>query len=119
LKRQPLHRRLGFALSGIKAAFQSESSFRTQLAFALIALGLLILVRPRPIWWALIALNVALVLAFELVNTALEAVVDRLHPERHPEIGKAKDCAAGAVLLISMASILMALAMFWDTYVQY
>ena len=116
MKNQPFCRRLHYSFSGIKIAFKNESSFRTQVFFAAGALILLFVLRPEPIWWAVIAISIALVLAAELINTALEFVIDRLHPEQHPIIGKAKDCAAGAVLLLSIASLVIAGAMCWDVW---
>lgn len=58
-------------------------------------------------WCALFALAVGGVLAAELMNTALEKVIDQLHPESHPAIGLAKDCAAGAVLILSATSLVL------------
>ena len=55
--------------------------------------------------WALFLLSIGGVLTAELMNTALECIVDRLHPETHPVIARAKDCAAGAVLVMSLVSI--------------
>lgn len=118
MKNQPFHRRIRYSMAGIRTAFKSESSFRTQIIFAIGAIGSLFLIWPKPIWWALIALTVASVLAAELINTALEYVIDHLHPEQHPIIGKAKDCAAGAVLILSVASLVVAAAMIWDCYFQ-
>jgi diacylglycerol kinase (ATP) len=60
--------------------------------------------RPAPIWWALLAVSIGFVLALECVNGALEYALDRLHPGHHPEIGRAKDAAAGAVLIASLAA---------------
>lgn len=116
MKNQPFLKRLRYAVTGIKIALKNESSFRTQVIFAFGALLLLLIFGPEPIWWALIIIMIALVLAAELINTALEFVIDRLHPEQHPIIGKAKDCAAGAVLLLSIASIFVAAAMCWDVW---
>jgi diacylglycerol kinase (ATP) len=115
MKNQPFHHRLRYAISGIRIAFKSEASFRTQLLMGLGVCGLLLLLRPKPIWWALVLLTVGAVLAAELFNTALELIIDRLHPENHPTIGRAKDCAAGAVLILSLASLAVAAAMVWDT----
>lgn len=102
-------RRLGYAWAGIREAWRREQSFRTQLWFAAAAPIYLAILQPALIWWALVAVMVALVLAAELFNTALEQLVDHLHPEIHPAMKVAKDCAAGAVLLLSMASVLVAL----------
>ena len=118
MKNRNFVERLGFALAGILVAARRERSFRTHLAFAaLTALALLIL-RPAPIWWALVTLVVSLVLAFELVNSALEAVIDRLHPERHDDIRIAKDMLAGAVLVISLAALVVALMLVIDRVPQ-
>ena len=114
MKNQPFHLRLRYALSGIRTAFQNEASFRTQCAFAGGAILLLLTLRPKPMWWALILLTVSAVLGAELVNTALELIVDRLHPEQHPMIAKAKDCSAGAVLILSLASLGVASALILD-----
>ena len=66
--------------------------------------------RPAPLWWAVGALTIGLVMMAELMNAALETLADRLHPERHPEIGAAKDMAAGAVLAASVTAVLVAIA---------
>jgi diacylglycerol kinase (ATP) len=57
------------------------------------------------VWWVLLLLSCGLVLSAELFNTALEHTLDHLSPERHPAVKIAKDCAAGAVLLLSLTSV--------------
>ncbi len=113
-KNRPFPQRLGYALAGLRAAWRHERSFRTQGRFALLALLYLLLLRPEPVWWALIGVMVALVLAAELFNTALEHLADRLHPEQHPSIGLAKDCAAGAVWVLSLAALWVAALALWS-----
>ncbi len=54
-------------------------------------------------------LAAAAVLALELVNTALEHLADHLHPDDHPAIRMAKDCAAGAVLIAAAAAVVIGL----------
>lgn len=110
MKNQPLWRRLGFAWAGIRAVWQRESSFRMQCVAALAVLAVLLWRRPAPVWWALLLLCCALVLAAELFNSALEYTLDHLHPERHPSIMVAKDCAAGAVLILCLVSLCVFLA---------
>lgn len=82
---------------------------------ALLALAALLILRPAPVWWAVVAVTVALVLALEMLNSAVEAVIDLLHPGIHPEVKAAKDMLAGAVLAISVASLVVAAAMLVDT----
>ncbi len=111
MKNRPFRSRIGFALAGLRSAFRRENSFRTHCLFAGAALGALLVLRPAPAWWALVALAIALVMALELVNSALEALIDLLHPGQHPEIGIIKDMLAGAVLVASLAALLVALAL--------
>jgi diacylglycerol kinase (ATP) len=114
VKNRPFRVRLGFALTGIRACWRGEASFRAQTRLAGLAVAALLVLRPAPVWWAVVVICCALVLALELVNSALETVIDRLHPEVHPSIGLAKDMLAGAVLVMSFASLLVALAMVMD-----
>ncbi|PHV29714.1 diacylglycerol kinase [Janthinobacterium sp. BJB426] len=105
MKNQPFFKRLGFALQGISAALRLESSIRLQCLAALMVIIVLCWSRPPLIWWALLLLNCGMVLAAELFNTALEHLIDHLHPSLHPNIKIAKDCAAGAVLLLSLTAV--------------
>jgi diacylglycerol kinase (ATP) len=107
MKNQAFWRRLAFAVVGIQATIRSEASFRAQLFLGLAAAVVLGFVRPPLIWLALCCMSASMVLALELVNTALEHLADRLHPERHIAIQRAKDCAAGAVLLASIAAVIV------------
>jgi len=107
MKNQMFWQRLGFAVFGIRATIRSEASFRAQLFLGLAAAVVLALVRPPLIWLALCVMSASMVLALELVNTALEHLADKLHPERHIAIQRAKDCAAAAVLLASVAAVIV------------
>jgi diacylglycerol kinase (ATP) len=115
MKNRPFRQRLGFALAGLKAGWQRERSFRTHVVFAGLALIALLILRPAPLWWGLVAVVIALVLALELVNSAMESIIDLLHPDQHPEIKAVKDMVAGAVLTISIAALVVALAMVLDS----
>lgn len=116
MKNHPFHTRLGFALAGLRAAWHHEKSFRTQSWGALAALLLLLLLQPAPLWWALISVMVVLVLAGELINTSLEHLADHLHPEHHPKIKLVKDCAAAAVLLLSIGALLLVVIMLYERF---
>lgn len=89
-------------MQGIVCAWRGEASFRQQSVVAAGVLLLLLWRRPALVWWALLLMNCGLVLAAELFNTALENALDHLHPEQHDAIRIAKDCAAGAVLVLSL-----------------
>jgi len=115
MKGQSFFRRAGFALAGIQAAYRHEASFRTHLLGAAFALVSLILIRPSLVWCALVLVMVALVLAAELFNTALEFMLDGLHPAAAEFVRLAKDCAAAAVLLLSVCAVLVYLLMLVET----
>ena len=98
-----------------RAAKQNGASFVKSLLNAWSWLFLvLILTRPAPIWWAVLGLAVGIVLMAELFNSALETLIDHVHPEHHPEVGAAKDIAAAAVLLASIAAVVAGLAFAVD-----
>jgi diacylglycerol kinase len=73
------------------------------LALAVVVVGGV--VRFSLLAWAVVALAIGLVLAAELLNTAIEAVVDLVSPQQHPLAKRAKDVAAAAVLAASLAAV--------------
>lgn len=105
MKNRPFTDRLGFAFAGLRDAWRRERSFRTHIACAALALAALIILRPAAVWWALIGLAAALVIAAEIINSALERLADHLHPDLHPEIKAVKDMAAAAVLVFAIAAL--------------
>lgn len=111
MKGRPLRERVGFAAEGLRTGWRRERSFRTHIVSAGLALAALLLLRPAPIWWAAVAIVVAMVLALELLNSAMEGVIDLLHPGIHPEIKAIKDMVAGAVLVVSLAALAVGAAM--------
>lgn len=62
--------------------------------------------------WVAIVLCIAMVLAMEAMNTALEYLADRVSTERHPLIGKAKDVAAAAVFMSALCAVVVGLLLF-------
>jgi undecaprenol kinase len=115
-KNQPFHKRLGFAVHGLRAAWLGEASFRTQCLAVAFVVAVLVWRRPAPVWCALLLLNCGMVLAAELFNSALEAALDLLHPAPHPSVKLAKDCAAGAVLMLSISAICVFIAFILATF---
>jgi diacylglycerol kinase (ATP) len=111
MKNRPFHVRLSFAVAGIAECWRTESSFRTHVLVGALVLIAMLILRPDPVWWAIVALVVTLVFALELVNSAFERLIDHLHPELHPEIRSVKDMAAGGVLLLSLGAVLVGLAL--------
>jgi len=88
-----------FAARGIRYAASHERNFRIDLVLLLLSAVLAVYLRLDLLRWSVLLLCWGLVLGAELMNSALEAVVDLVQPEYHDLAGIAKDCAAGAVLI--------------------
>ena len=98
-----------YAWAGIMYATKTQRNFRIHLAIGLIALILGIVLHIQTLEAAIIAVTISIVLVMELMNTALESVVDLTVGQTYHELAKiAKDCAAGAVLVSAIAALLVA-----------
>ncbi len=84
---------------GIAGTFREEQAFRQELAFACVALPLGLWLGHDGVQRALLTAPVLLILIVELLNSAIEATVDRIGLERHALAGLAKDAGSAAVLL--------------------
>ena len=86
---------------------RSEKHMRNHFISAVVVMLLALFLRITPIEFAMLALSILFVLFAELVNTALEAVVDLVSPDYHPVAKIAKDTAAGAVLMAAIGAAIM------------
>ncbi|MBV8074055.1 MAG: diacylglycerol kinase [Candidatus Eremiobacteraeota bacterium] len=93
------------AANGIAHAWRTQQNFRIQVVLAIVALLVFGLLRVPLASIALLALTIGLVLALEVMNTAVEALVDLVSPEMQPLARAAKDAAAGAVLLGALGAL--------------
>ncbi len=97
----------GHALRGVGAALRSEVHLQLHAAATVVVIGLGFYFKISPTEWALVALSVASVWAAELFNTAIETLTNLVSPGYHPLAGKAKDVAAGAVLLAALGALVV------------
>ncbi len=106
----------GYSWQGLKAAFQHEAAIRQELLLLVIAGVILCLLDLPTLERLLMFSSVVLVLIVELLNSAIEAVVDRVGSERHELSGRAKDIGSAAV----MVTLLLA-GLIWSVllYVHY
>ena len=104
--------KIGYAIEGIVQAFREGRNFKVQLCFAVAAIVLGIIFPIEPYEWAIIFVCIGVVLGGECLNTSIEAIVDLVSPEYNELAKRAKDCAAGAVLLCSIASLFVAAFLF-------
>ena len=99
-----------YAAKGLRYAFSTQRNFRIHVGFALLAFALGLLLGLNKSDLAIMALTATSVLVVELLNTAIESVVDLAIGKRfHPLAKIAKDCSAGAVLVASISSLAIAI----------
>lgn len=101
-----------YAINGVAEALCGERNFKVMLAAAALAIGAGFLVRLDPLSWVAVFLMIGSVLCAELLNTAIETVVDLVSPELHPLAKRAKDLAAGAVLVLSACVAIAGLVIY-------
>lgn len=88
-----------YSFQGLVAAARHEAAFRQELALALVFIPIAIILDVSRVERVLLVLVTVLVLLTEVLNSAVEAVVDRIGTEHHELSGRAKDMGSGAVLL--------------------
>ena len=101
-----------YALTGIANAVRSQQNLKIHLAISIVAVLLGIFLKIERLEWLTILVCMAVVFSAELMNTAVETVVDLVSPEFHPLAEKAKDVSAGAVLLASFFSLIIGAIIF-------
>lgn len=98
-----------YAWAGVHYAFITQRNFRIHSAVSVLATSLGVFLRISTVEMAVIAITCAMVMVLELLNTAIESVVDLTVKQSYHELAKiAKDCAAGAVLISAMAAVIVA-----------
>jgi diacylglycerol kinase (ATP) len=97
----------GYSMAGFKAAYQHEDAFRQEVLLAAVLLPLAFLLENSGVGRALLIGSVLLVIMVELLNSAIEATVDRISLEQHMLAKRAKDIGSAAVLLslVNLAAI--------------
>ncbi|MBL7851949.1 MAG: diacylglycerol kinase family protein [Cyclobacteriaceae bacterium] len=104
---------VSYAIKGLRAALAGQRHIRFHVGAAMLVVAAGIALEVTAGDWVLLIFAIGLVLTTELVNSAIEAVVDLVEPRLHPLAGKAKDIAAGAVLVASVTALLIGLLVFY------
>ncbi len=99
-----------YSLSGLQLAFRNESAFRQELAMAMVLVPVACMLHVTPLERVVLIASVLLVLIVELLNSSVEAAIDRIGLETHRLSMRAKDLGSAAVLLT-----LVLLALVWLT----
>lgn len=92
----------GYSFCGLKTAWRTEAAFRQEVILAAILLPLAMVLGNNGLERAVLIAVCLVVLITELLNSAIEAVVDRIGPEHHPLAGAAKDIGSAAVFVALM-----------------
>ena len=111
-KKNPLWRSFGYAFAGIWTGIRKERNMKIHCTALLMVVIAGIAFRITVSEWCICIVLCALVMSLELVNTAVEAVVDLVTEEKKPLAKIAKDTAAGAVLIAAIASVIIGLLIF-------
>jgi diacylglycerol kinase (ATP) len=105
-----------YSWQGIKAAYAQEPAFRYEIWGSAVLIPLAFFVAQTPMQLAALICTCLLVLAFELVNSAIEAVVDRAGTEFHELAGLAKDLGSAVVMMALIMGVLIWGAVIWENY---
>ena len=106
------------AFKGIGRAFASELHMRVHLAFAIAALAACWFLKVETWGWCGVIICIGMVISAEVLNTALEALCDKVSPEYDKRIEIAKDAAAGAVLVLAITSVIAGLIVYIPAFVR-
>lgn len=104
----------GFAIRGFVGAVCDEGHLRFHLVAAVYVLVFSLFYHFSAVQTAVLVILIALVIAAELFNTAIEKACDAITKEQNEHIKRAKDISAGAVLVMSVAAVIVAVIFFWD-----
>ncbi len=107
-----LIRSFGYAFKGIGYATATQLNFRVHLVATLVAVYLGYALHISVNEWQWVVLTITLVLVTELLNTAIETLVDLVSPEFNEKAGRVKDVAAGAVVITALFAVINALFIF-------
>ena len=112
LNRGKIHHSFGFALSGIAHAFRDNRNIRVHTIIAILVLLASFLLGLTKFEKIIIFLIITLVIASEMINTAIEEMTDLITNEHRQEAKAAKDVAAGMVLVTAIAAIIVGVLIF-------
>ena len=104
---------LGYSRDGIKAAWQNEAAFREEIMLAVVAIPLAIFLGKTGVDRALLIGSILFILIVEILNSAIEAVVDKASPEKHELAKRAKDMGSAAVLFSLINAAVVWACLLW------
>lgn len=109
---------LGYAINGIIYAFKEQHNIIYMLIIGLIAIVSIFIFKISRIEAVIVIIICFAVIILEIFNTALEKLIDKLHPKQNIIIGIVKDMLAGAVLLASVMAVFVGIMIFLRPFLQ-
>lgn len=106
----------GYSIKGIRACWQNEAAFRQEVVLVIVLLPLSFQVAKSIEQWLLLVMPLFLLLIVELLNSAIENVVDRIGQELHKLSGQAKDMGSAAVLICLVLTGTSWVAIAWKNF---
>ena len=107
-----------FALQGFRTALRQERNIKVMLAGGAFAVAMGLILRINAVSWAVVLVCCGMVIAAELLNTAIETVVDLVSPEFHPLAGQAKDIAAAASWVLSLTAAVVGVIVYANALIR-
>ncbi len=107
-----------FALQGFRTALRQERNIKVMLAGGAFAVAMGLILRIDAVSWAIVLVCCGMVIAAELLNTAIETVVDLVSPEFHPLAGQAKDIAAAASWVLSLTAAVVGVIVYASALIR-
>ncbi len=101
-----------YPIKGLRYAYRNEQNLAVDVGIALIVVIAGFIFKVSVTEWALLALTIGLVISCELINTAIEAVVDLVTEEYHPLAKVAKDTSAAAVFIFAIVAVVVGIIIF-------
>ncbi len=101
-----------YAFEGLIEGWRNERNFRIHCIFALFTVIMAMLIGFSIVKWLVLLLTIGIVLGLELMNSAIERVIDLITEEYHPVAKKAKDLAAGSVFIFSIIAVIIGFLLF-------
>lgn len=119
--KQELKKRINsfkYAIEGIVTTFKLEMNMKIHIIIMTAVIITGVILKLSILEWKICIILFSLVIAAELFNTAIEAVVDIIMPEFHPKAKIAKDAAAGGVLVLAIGAAIVGLIIFIPKFIE-
>lgn len=108
----------GYAAAGIATLLREQPHARLHLLATVMVVMVAAWLQVTALEWSVLLLAIAVVWVAEALNTGLEYLADAVKPEQHPLVGKAKDVAAGGVLIAAICAVAVGISVLWP-YLQH